>query len=86
MRSWSLDELIADYERMGRITSPFTADERGLALSVAQAYAWAFWQEVLPGRCSDQSEAHFALSWGVWKVCEKRGDWAPWKKRGDQHG
>jgi len=84
--TWTLDTVITDYERIGRITAPFTPDERAFALSIAEAWMWAMCQQELPGRCSDLSEGHYAWLWGIWKVCEKRGDWTPWKKKGDQHG
>jgi hypothetical protein len=39
--TWTFDELITAFERSGLIKSPFTTDERALALSVAEAWQWA---------------------------------------------
>ncbi len=71
-RTWTMDELIDAYERVGAIQWPFTPDERALAQSVAAAFHFAFCMEELPGRCPDRTPAYDSLAWGIHQVNERR--------------
>jgi len=72
------DDMITAYERKGIIKSPFSGDERALAMRIAEAWAYAYYQKELPGgRWPHDSEAWCAWHWGIIQVCKRRGDWSP---------
>jgi hypothetical protein len=73
-KTWTVDTLIDNWERRGIITKPFSLDERCLAERIASAmYFWVYQQE-LPGRCEDQSDAWTAMGLGINRVRQLRGD------------
>jgi hypothetical protein len=75
--TWTIDDVIEDQERQGKIVPPFTPDERALALCVAEA--WYFYEQLteLPARAPHGSRAHFALFAGVHRVNQRRSSTSP---------
>ena len=68
LRSWTIDEHIDDYERLGIIAPPFTVEERDLARNLAAAFLFWQWQEELPSRALEGSHAFQAMEMGTVRV------------------
>jgi hypothetical protein len=73
-RTWSLDQMVDNMERRGRILQPFTPDERATAHALAAA--WHFWMyaQDLPGRCLQDSREWGSLMMGIIRMRQLRGD------------
>jgi hypothetical protein len=65
-QTWTMDERIDAYERLGDISPPFTEDERALAWSLAAAFH--FWDQVqeLPGQCLEKKRGIAGPRYGDW--------------------
>ena len=75
-RTWTVDELIDAYERVGLIEPPFTPDERALAQSVAAAWHFAMYMEEMPDRCPYGGPGYLLLEWGICMVNKLRKEQA----------
>jgi hypothetical protein len=75
-RGWTVEEVIAWEEREGKITPPFSTDERSLAHAVAAAWYFCSNLTELPARAPRESSAFSAMVMEIHRVQKRReGRW-----------